>query len=75
MAVLHRFYCTFSSDNAEVHMKAGQMYKEQGDLNSALKQTEIAIKLDTHFVVAVLNLADIYSQVWLISFERIHLYG
>ena len=50
-------------------MKAGQMYKEQGDLNSALKQTEIAIKLDTHFVVAVLNLADIYSQVCLILSE------
>ena len=44
-------------------MKAGQMYKELGDLNNALKHTEIALELDSHFVVAVLNLADINSQV------------
>ena len=44
-------------------MKAGQMYKEQGDSNKALAHTERALKLDKYFIVAMLNQADSFSKV------------
>ena len=50
-------------DNSEVHMKAGQMYKELGDLNKALAHTDIALNLDKYFIVAMINQADTYSKV------------
>lgn len=51
------------SDNSEIHMKIGKLYIEQGDLNKALRHTETALKLDQHFMVALLNKADIHCKV------------
>ena len=51
------------SDNSEVQMKAGQMYKEHGDLNKALEHTEKALMLDKYFIVAMLNQADSFTKV------------
>ncbi|KAL3852997.1 hypothetical protein ACJMK2_016590, partial [Sinanodonta woodiana] len=49
-------------ENAEVQMKAGQMYLEMGNYVKARTHIEKAVKLDKHFVVALLSLAGLHSQ-------------
>ena len=58
------------SDNSEVHMKIGKLYREKGDLDRALRHTETALKLDHHFMVALLNKADIHSKVRFKRFDK-----
>ncbi|KAK3585952.1 hypothetical protein CHS0354_038494 [Potamilus streckersoni] len=50
-------------ENAEVHMKAGQMYREMGNYVKARTHTEKAVQLDKHFVVALLNLAGLHFEL------------
>ncbi|XP_045165976.2 uncharacterized protein LOC123529639 isoform X2 [Mercenaria mercenaria] len=50
-------------ENAEVQMKVGGIYSEVGDFVKARHHTQRAIKLDKHFVVAVLNLAGVETKL------------
>ncbi|KAL4226395.1 hypothetical protein ACF0H5_014378 [Mactra antiquata] len=50
-------------DSAEVNMKVGTMYKDIGNLHEAKRFTDRALELDQNFVVALLNLAGIESQL------------
>ena len=53
----------FFTDNSEIHMQVGQMYKDFGELDKALKYTARAVEIDPYFIVAILNLAGVYAQV------------
>ncbi|XP_060593722.1 uncharacterized protein LOC132748180 isoform X2 [Ruditapes philippinarum] len=50
-------------DNAEVQMKLGSQYADIREYEKARHHTRQAIKLDKHFVIAVLNLAGMEFKI------------
>ena len=53
----------FAADNAEVHMRLGDAYREAGELGNAERHIRHATFMDPHFVLAFLNLARVHDQV------------
>ncbi|KAH3876399.1 uncharacterized protein LOC127868474 isoform X3 [Dreissena polymorpha] len=50
-------------NNAEVHMKLGDLYKDIGELDKAVEHLNAAIKIDPLFLVAIMNLAGIKTKM------------
>ncbi|MDD3686807.1 MAG: tetratricopeptide repeat protein [Bacteroidales bacterium] len=47
-------------DNAEIHYNAGWVFQQFGNIDGAVEQYELAIKLDEHFYEAYYNLGYLY---------------
>lgn len=61
--IFHYQFILSFPENAEVHMKLGEIYKSMDNFEMAKRHLNKAIELDGYFVIAFLNLAGLKTQV------------